>query len=42
MSYNYEFLDIVEKTKVPEAYNMVTTNIMLLKPLEHKSLSDIK
>ena len=42
MSYNYEFLDIVEKTKVPEVYKMVTININLAKLLVHKGLSDLK
>ena len=42
MSYNNEFLNTVEKTKVPEAYTMVTINIKLVKLLEHKGLSDLK
>ena len=42
MSYNSEFLDIVEKTEVPEAYTMVTINIKLVRLLEHKGLSDLK
>ena len=42
MSYNYEFLDINEKTKVPKAYTMVTINIKLAKLLKHKGPSDLK
>ena len=42
MSYDYELLDIVEKTKVPEVYKMVTINIKLAKLLEHKGPSDLK
>ena len=42
MSYNYEFLNIVENTKVPEAYTEVTINIKFVKLLEHKRLSDLK
>ena len=42
MSYNCKFLDIVEKTEVPEAYMMVSINIKLVKLLEHKGLSDLK
>ena len=34
MSYNYEFLDIVEKTKVPKAYKMGTINIKLAELLD--------
>ena len=42
MSYNYEFLHIVDKIKVPEAYKMVPINIKLAKLLDHKGLSDLK
>ena len=42
MSYDYEFLNIVEKTKVPEAYTVVTINIKFVKQLEYKPLSDLK
>ena len=42
MSYNYEFLNIVEKTKVPETYTVVTIIIKFVKLLEHKRLSDLK
>ena len=42
MSYNYKFLDMVEKTKVPEAYKMMTIDIKLAKLLESKGLSDLK
>ena len=42
MSYNYEFLNIVENTKVPEANTEVTINIKFVKLLEHKRLSDLK
>ena len=31
MSYNYEFLDIVERTEVPEVYKMVTISFKLAK-----------
>ena len=42
MSYNYAFLNVVEKTKVPEAYLVVTINIKFVELLEHKRLSDLK